>query len=264
MDEPGQSTGPSPQRCGNDRADRLGEVPTLRPEWPAVPPDTPVRSLGDYELLEEIARGPGRAGHGRSLELLGEAARMKFAPEVRAEAVLAAASPGIRAVCRLGPRRLLIHGEGPYIVFRPDGHLIATSDTWDEREGPDRGTHKAGISVWQLPSGQPLRRVECDYDGGNFVFSAAPPLMALRQTPRIGDSSRREDGGLRGEAGVVHLWDVAAGHELVFWQAHDTGLTALTFSPDGHTLVSGSADGTLKLWDLPGIRKELAAVGLDW
>jgi WD40 repeat protein len=38
----------------------------------------------------------------------------------------------------------------------------------------------------------------------------------------------------------------------------------VAFHPDGRTLISGSADGLLRLWDLPAIRHELAAVGLDW
>ena len=41
-------------------------------------------------------------------------------------------------------------------------------------------------------------------------------------------------------------------------------MTALAFMPDGRVLVSGAADGTLKLWDLPMIRQELAAMGSDW
>jgi WD40 repeat protein len=45
---------------------------------------------------------------------------------------------------------------------------------------------------------------------------------------------------------------------------HEAGVTALAFHPDGNTLVSGSKDGTLKPWNLPYIRKELAALGLDW
>jgi hypothetical protein len=38
----------------------------------------------------------------------------------------------------------------------------------------------------------------------------------------------------------------------------------LPFHPDHILLVSGSATDTLMLWDLPYIRKELAALGLDW
>ena len=40
------------------------------------------------------------------------------------------------------------------------------------------------------------------------------------------------------------------------------GVKALAFHPDGNVLVSGGADAALKLWDLPLIRKELAAHGI--
>jgi WD40 repeat protein len=46
--------------------------------------------------------------------------------------------------------------------------------------------------------------------------------------------------------------------------AHVASVTALTFHPEGHTLDSGGADGVLKLWNLPLIRKELAKLWLDW
>jgi WD40 repeat protein len=66
-----------------------------------------------------------------------------------------------------------------------------------------------------------------------------------------------------GDDGTLYLWDSTSGRELAHWQAHDTRITALAFSPDGEVLVSGG-DGMVKLWDLPYIRKELAALGLDW
>jgi WD40 repeat protein len=68
-----------------------------------------------------------------------------------------------------------------------------------------------------------------------------------------------------GEDGLIRLWDVAGGDEpLARWQAHDGKVTALHYSKDCRTLFSGGQDGMLKLWDLPYIRKELAALGLDW
>jgi WD40 repeat protein len=51
---------------------------------------------------------------------------------------------------------------------------------------------------------------------------------------------------------------------LARWEGHDADVTALAFRPDGRTLVSGAADGMLKLWDLDSIHRELAAMGLDW
>jgi WD40 repeat protein len=62
----------------------------------------------------------------------------------------------------------------------------------------------------------------------------------------------------------IVLSDAFTRAELARWQAHEAGVTALTFSSDGATLVSGASDGTLKLWDLPRIRRGLVSLGLDW
>jgi WD40 repeat protein/tRNA A-37 threonylcarbamoyl transferase component Bud32 len=67
-----------------------------------------------------------------------------------------------------------------------------------------------------------------------------------------------------GEDRMIRLWEMPTGRALARWEPHDARVTALAFRPDGRTLVSGAADGILKLWDLPAIRRELAAMGLDW
>lgn len=50
--------------------------------------------------------------------------------------------------------------------------------------------------------------------------------------------------------GLVCLW--AADGQVInrMWQAHTTSAWVLEFSPDGQSLLSGSLDGTLKLWDV--------------
>jgi len=63
---------------------------------------------------------------------------------------------------------------------------------------------------------------------------------------------------------VLRLWNLDDGRELARWEAHDTAIGAVAFSSDGRALVSGDADGTLKLWDLTALRRDLAALGLDW
>jgi WD40 repeat protein len=67
-----------------------------------------------------------------------------------------------------------------------------------------------------------------------------------------------------GEDKMLHLCDVASGRELARWPAHDDSVTALQFSRDGQTLYSGSQDGTLKIWNLSFIRRELKSLDLDW
>jgi len=93
---------------------------------------------------------------------------------------------------------------------------------------------------------------------GRAANDAAEPLNATPHDPFI----KSPDGRLLASSGEDHqtirLLEVSTGRELAHWKAHQVGVTALAFSPDGGALASGGADGTMKLWDLSSIRRELA------
>src|SRR5260370_7781169 len=48
------------------------------------------------------------------------------------------------------------------------------------------------------------------------------------------------------------------------WQAHTAAVQALAFSPDEHTLATGSWDGTIKLWNLENGTLSGGQVSLLW
>ena len=56
---------------------------------------------------------------------------------------------------------------------------------------------------------------------------------------------------------MLRIWNFRTNHLVEKWRAHTKPLLAVTFTPDGYGLVSGSRDGALKYWDfsqvgLPG------------
>ncbi len=55
-------------------------------------------------------------------------------------------------------------------------------------------------------------------------------------------------------AGELILWDLEALKELRRWSGHSGWVTAVAFSLDGQTLISGAADGSLILWDVNGVQ----------
>lgn len=82
-----------------------------------------------------------------------------------------------------------------------------------------------------------------------------PPSEPLIKSP---------DGRLFASSGddhrTIRLLEASTGHELARWEAHQVGVTALAFSPDGRTLASGGADGTTKLWYLSSLRESAGVV----
>lgn len=55
--------------------------------------------------------------------------------------------------------------------------------------------------------------------------------------------------------GELIMWDLGTRQELFRWSAHSDWVTSVVYSLDGLTLISGSRDGSLLLWDMAGEQK---------
>jgi WD40 repeat protein/predicted Ser/Thr protein kinase len=55
-----------------------------------------------------------------------------------------------------------------------------------------------------------------------------------------------------------YLWGVCKGDQIARLEGHTWIVTCAAFSPDGHTLATGSQDGTARIWDVE--KKQLIAV----
>jgi WD40 repeat protein len=53
-----------------------------------------------------------------------------------------------------------------------------------------------------------------------------------------------------GQAGTLQLWSIRTGQFIGTINAHRGGITSVAFSPDGESVVTGSYDHTVKVWNL--------------
>jgi WD40 repeat protein len=171
------------------------------------------------------------------------------------------------------PRRMEIWAAHPRttrsIAFQPRGALLATAG--DE----------ALVSLWIVVPGMPTVRAQQQFSldhvpGAAVRFSTdgqwlgavtnRPATMRvwrnngelLRSSKRISDwgycLAFRGD-GLRvaaGLEGTVAVQDPLDYRPPYIWPAHDGPVLGVAFTPDGQTLLTGGADGLVKLWDSSG------------
>ena len=116
----------------------------------------------------------------------------------------------------------LVHDQGGFsvpvygVAYSPDGRYLA-----------------ADIYLWEAATMTPV--LEWELSPGNLVFSP--------------------DGGQMAAAtgSAVTIWDTATGRELMTLAGHSEWANSVAYSPNGTQLVSGSMDGTVRVWYLrPG------------
>lgn len=49
---------------------------------------------------------------------------------------------------------------------------------------------------------------------------------------------------------MVRVWDLRSGHLLERFAGHTNSVYSVAFSPDGLSIISGSLDRTLRIWDI--------------
>ena len=105
--------------------------------------------------------------------------------------------------------------------FTPDGSHIVTFGA---------AGRSAPVQLWNASTGKLVRNFQGDISGVDCI--AVSPNGHTLAT-----------GGDR-----LTLWDIATAQELTVLEGHSKTIRSLSFSDDGRSLVSASADGTLRIW----------------
>jgi WD40 repeat protein len=144
-------------------------------------------------------------------------------------------------------------------VFSPDGKGLATGG-------------RTPVQLWDAERGTELRKLQGRRPEGAFVhcFSPDGKLLAAAGSYLARDTA-------------LHVWEVATGKEVLAPEGHTDTVMCIAFSADGKTILTGSADWRVHLWDMRGRelrrltgavdalagvavspdRRQVAAIGLD-
>jgi WD40 repeat protein len=120
------------------------------------------------------------------------------------------------------PKRNGAFDEICLVEFSPGGDLVAT------------GTVGFYLALWDTATWEVRRTINLNGDCvRSIAFSPNGRTMAVATS----------------YASEVELRDVATGARVGILDAHTDNARTVAFSPDGSTVLTGAADGTIRLWD---------------
>lgn len=125
-------------------------------------------------------------------------------------------------------------------LSKDEKYLAAATAPADSNQSPSENR----IRIWRYTGGV-VQKLSVP-DGWQYTLAFSPDSRFLVS----GGSGRDTDWHARkGDADrSIRVWEIETGREVRRLQGHEAAVRCVAFSPDGHLLVSGSADSTLRVW----------------
>lgn len=242
---------------------------------------------GTLATVSRTAEGGVRLGtiHGEQRGLSGERC-VQFSPDGKTLATAEKANIHIHDAATLARVQTLEGQERrsrvQCLAFSPDGKYLAvgrggsrgagTVELWALSTGMLQRSwqnHSADVTSLAIsPNGQwlasgsldrtvALRKLSDEEMPAQVIDAPALPVWSLSFSPNgktLAIATGPKDFRLR-EAGMALLWDMHTQNVRQSLGGHTRAITSVVFSTNGQTLITGSADTTVRFWDLAAGRE---------
>ncbi|RPI98380.1 MAG: WD40 repeat domain-containing protein, partial [Chloroflexi bacterium] len=139
--------------------------------------------------------------------------------------------------------------QGPVmsLAISADGHYAATGDA------------NGVIILWEISTGDLMRRMESPGDWVNaLAFTPDGSLL-------VSGLGKPSTGGSAPTSTFAAIWDVQTGERVRNLVGHTNVVSAIAVSRDGRSILTGSADSSVRLWDLASGRELQRFIGhAEW